>query len=188
MESTISVQEYTGLLSSELLSDEFASSVRALTDEILRCWKLNRRIFVAGNGGSAATAAHFVNDLRKFVPGGLSAFCLSDNVPYMTAIANDDDYEAVFRESLVLDGEDGDLFVAISTSGKSPNILSAIGSCNVIGMRVFFMTGNRGSFKNFNGILCWINHPDIRGKEDLFSILCHLAVGEAKRALENAGE
>ncbi len=192
----ISVEEYTGLLAGELLSPRFAIFVKTLSDEILRCWHENKRVFVAGNGGSAATAAHFVNDLRKFVPGGLSAFCLSDNVPFMTAIANDESYEAIFRQSLVLDAVNGDLFVALSCSGTSPNIVSAIRTAGAIEMRIVLLTGGNGfgprdvlKTETEKGRAIIFTHPDIRGQEDLMMILCHLAVGEVRcKMLEVSGE
>jgi len=181
----ISVEEYVGLLSAEILSPGFVECVKNLSETILRCWQENKRIFVAGNGGSAAIAAHFVNDLRKFVPGGLSAFCLSDNVPFVTAIANDESYEAIFRQSLVLDAQGRDLFIALSTSGTSPNIVSAIQTAETIGMQVVLISG-LADRKTVGAVL---EHPDIRGKEDLMMVLCHLAVGEVKRKmLEFAGE
>jgi len=82
-----------------------------------------RFVWVCGNGGSAATAEHFTNDLFS---KGIKAFCLNSNTSIMTMIANDFGYEFVFSKQLDLYANDDDLLIAFSVSGESPNILSAI--------------------------------------------------------------
>ncbi len=87
-------------------------------------------IYVAGNGGSAATATHLVNDLGKATkrPGrrSLRVMCLSDNVSWLTALANDEGYERVFAGQLENFAEEGDVLIVISASGNSPNLVSAV--------------------------------------------------------------
>src|SRR5712692_11411134 len=89
-----------------------------------------RRIFIMGNGGSAATASHFALDLAKntIVPGAprLKAISLTDHVPLITAWSNDTAYEHVFAEQLANMIEPGDVAVGISTSGNSPNVINAL--------------------------------------------------------------
>jgi D-sedoheptulose 7-phosphate isomerase len=83
-----------------------------------------RFVWVCGNGGSAATAEHFTNDLFS---KGIRAFCLNSNTSIMTMIANDFGYEFVFSKQLDLyANDDDDLLIAFSVSGESPNILNAI--------------------------------------------------------------
>lgn len=86
-------------------------------------------IFVAANGGSSATAAHWVNDLQKTsLRGprrGVRAMALTDNTPLLTAFANDDGYEWVFQRQLATHLRPGDVLVLISVSGSSPNLLHA---------------------------------------------------------------
>lgn len=85
-------------------------------------------IFVAGNGGSAATASHWVNDLHKTSmrnTRGVRAISLADNVPLITAFANDEGYDSVFRQQLISHWRPGDVLVMISVSGSSPNLVSA---------------------------------------------------------------
>ena len=97
---------------------------------LLEAWRANRQVFLLGNGGSAATAAHFANDLNKatIVPGQhrFRAICLADNVPLLTAWANDASYEDVFAEQLANFLTAGDVVIAISGSGNSPNVLKAV--------------------------------------------------------------
>ncbi len=87
-------------------------------------------IYVCGNGGSAATASHFVNDLSKgtIVPGQprFRAIALTDNVPLITAWGNDTSYDNIFSEQLRGLVRAGDIVIAISGSGNSPNVLNAI--------------------------------------------------------------
>jgi len=88
------------------------------------------RIFVAGNGGSAATAAHLVNDLGKATKRSgrspLRAMCLSDNVSWLTALANDEGYDRVFTGQLENFAEPDDVLIVISASGNSQNLVDAV--------------------------------------------------------------
>lgn len=81
-----------------------------------------RFVFVCGNGGSAATAEHFTNDLFS---KGIKAICLNSNTSIMTMIANDFGYEYVFSKQLEVYGKNIDLLITISCSGTSPNIVEA---------------------------------------------------------------
>ena len=92
---------------------------------LLNCQARGRVVFVVGNGGSAATASHFACDLSKGTrrdgPPTFQVVSLTDNVPLLTAWANDSGYERVFSEQLTALARPGDLLVAISASGNSPN-------------------------------------------------------------------
>src|SRR5213595_3303288 len=87
-------------------------------------------VYVAGNGGSAATASHWVNDLGKAAkrPGRmpLRVLSLNDNGSWLTALANDEGYERVFAGQLENFAKPGDVLIVISASGKSPNLLAAV--------------------------------------------------------------
>jgi D-sedoheptulose 7-phosphate isomerase len=89
-----------------------------------------RTIFVAGNGGSAATASHWVNDLAKATKRSgqrpIRVIGLADNVPWLTALANDEGYDRVFAGQLETFAEPGDVLAVISASGNSPNLLRAV--------------------------------------------------------------
>ena len=115
-----------------------------------------RQVFVIGNGGSAATASHMMNDLCKGTLGHnpqkegsadwprLKVIALTDNVALMTAWANDADYQHVFSEPLRNLANEGDLLIAISASGNSPNIVTAVEAAKAIGMKVIGLTGFGG--------------------------------------------
>lgn len=89
-----------------------------------------RRIFIVGNGGSAATASHFALDLAKntIMPGAprVKAISLTDHVPLITAWSNDTHYEHIFAEQLANMMEPGDVIIGISASGNSPNVINAV--------------------------------------------------------------
>ena len=107
-----------------------------------------RRIFMFGNGGSSANASHIVNDILKSTArAGAPRFkilCLSDNVPTLTAYANDVGYEVVFAEPLAALGEPGDIAFALSGSGNSPNVLRAMEVAEQMGLTRIGLTGRDG--------------------------------------------
>ena len=106
------------------------------------------RIFTLGNGGSAANASHFVNDMVKStVKAGMPRYrliCLSDNIPTLTAYANDFTYDSVFAEPLAALADKGDVVIALSGSGNSPNVLRAMDVAQQMGLIRIGLTGRDG--------------------------------------------
>lgn len=123
---------------------DIARTVDLLTQARLE----GRRIFVMGNGGSAAMASHFACDLGKgTVQEGKPRFkviSLNDNIPLLTAYSNDVGYEVVFSEPLASLGEPGDVAMAISSSGNSPNVLRAMDVARERGLTTVGITGFEG--------------------------------------------
>ena len=113
-----------------------------------RAWEEDRAVYIVGNGGSASTATHMACDLAKQtqLPGRrpLRAFSLNDNQALLTAFANDTDYSRVFAEALAIYAREGDVLVAISCSGRSPNIIAAIDTATIIGMKVVTLGSRDG--------------------------------------------
>ena len=104
-------------------------------------------VFFIGNGGSAATASHFANDISIGTkPEGrqFRALSLTDNVAILTAVANDFGYEEVFSRQLRVHGRAGDVVVAISASGNSPNLLKAFEMATEAGMKTVAITAFDG--------------------------------------------
>ena len=118
------------------------------TARLLQCQRQGRTVFVAGNGGSAATASHLACDLGKGTrTDGHHSFRvvpLTDNVPLLTAWANDTSYDRVFAEQLSALVRSGDVLVAISASGNSPNILAATEEARRAGATTIALTGRTG--------------------------------------------
>lgn len=118
-------------------------------------------VFIAGNGGSAATASHWVNDLGKATkaPGRphFRVACLSDNVSWLTALANDEGYDRVFAGQLENFGQPGDIFIVISASGNSPNLLRGVDTAQQLGMTTVGLLGfDGGALKNRVDHLLWL--------------------------------
>ena len=115
---------------------------------LLDCHRRGGIVFALGNGGSAATASHFVCDLAKGTrTEGLPAFrvvALNDNVPLLTAWANDTSYERVFAEQLDALIRPRDVVVLISASGNSPNVLAAVEAARCAGATTIALTGKTG--------------------------------------------
>ena len=110
-----------------------------------------RRIYVMGNGGSAAAANHFVCDLVKI---GYPAFSLAANVPLITMLANDYGYKNIFAMQLEPVLEPGDIVIAISTSGNSPNVVKAVKFANSVdAITVGFLGWPGGKLKD------WVEYP-----------------------------
>ena len=108
----------------------------------------DRHIFVCGNGGSASTASHFVCDMVKGASFGRTSrfriLALTDSLPTITAYSNDVSYECIFAEQLKNFAAPGDVLIAISGSGNSPNVLRAVEYGNSIGCRTIALTGRDG--------------------------------------------
>ena len=122
--------------------------LESAAEVLLACHRRGGTVFVLGNGGSAATASHFVCDLAKGTRiDGLPAFrvvSLTDNVPLMTAWANDTSYDRVFAEQLSALVRPGDVVVAISASGNSRNVLAATRVARQLGATTIALTGQSG--------------------------------------------
>ncbi len=108
----------------------------------------NRHIFICGNGGSASTASHFACDIVKGASYNreqrFRIMALTDSLPTLTAYSNDVGYDCVFVEQLKNFAEQGDVLMAISGSGNSPNVLRAMEYANANGLKTIAMTGRDG--------------------------------------------
>lgn len=131
-----------------VLNDQtLLDTARAVGDHLISGYRGGARVFMCGNGGSAADAQHFAAELTGhfiFDRPPLGAEALHGNSSHITAVANDYDYDAVFARALEGSARPGDTLVAISTSGNSPNVLRAAATAREIGVTVVAMTGESG--------------------------------------------
>jgi len=138
---------YTDRLT-KVLSLLEVETVQALVNDLLEARKQNRQIFIFGNGGSAANASHWANDLTKqrFDDEDrlFRVMSLTDNLPWITATANDFGYEAIFTHQLKNLLQPEDLVVAITSSGNSANIVQALEYANQKGARTYAVVGFTG--------------------------------------------
>jgi D-sedoheptulose 7-phosphate isomerase len=128
--------------------------VRALAAAIYECYEAGRSVFLCGNGGSGSNASHFCEDLGKGTlrrddfdndrKKRLRVLSLTDNTPYILAWGNDEGFDRVFVEQLKNLASPGDLLIAISGSGNSPNVLRAVEWAHRNGLKTFGCTGFAG--------------------------------------------
>lgn len=144
------------------------------------------QIFVIGNGGSAATASHMMNDLNKGTLGHkgdapwprFRVIALTDNVSLMTAWANDTDYNHGFSEPLKNLAQKGDVLIAISASGNSPNIIAAVDAAKQIGLKVIGLTGfGGGKLAKLADVSFIVPSSEYGPVEDAHMILDHIMTG-----------
>jgi len=144
-EATTKAREFLGRIHGaldELDVAKIESAARLIRD----AWRDDRRVFVLGNGGSAATASHFVCDLHGATRGErrMGAFCLTDDAPLLSAVANDLGYEHVFSEQIAANVRKGDVVVVLSASGDSENVVRAVGAARTAGARTIGVLGFGG--------------------------------------------
>lgn len=153
---------------------------------LLKAYESNQKIYLFGNGGSAALASHFACDLGKGAANGslkrFQVLAFTDNVPLMTAWANDARYEDIFAEQLLNFVRPSDVVFAISGSGKSPNVLKALRVAREAGAYTVGLTGFQGGEMKHLCDLCLIVPSDnMQVIEDLHLSVTH-AVFTALRA------
>lgn len=156
-------------------SERFEELVRLLES----AYHGNRQVFVFGNGGSGSTASHFACDLNKGVSYGLEerfrVICLNDQLPTLTAYANDVCYEDVFVESLKNFLLPGDLVIGISGSGNSANVLKAIEYAHTHGGHTVGLSGySGGKLAKLAGTSLLAPVDDMQKAEDVHFILLHV--------------
>ena len=139
----------------------------------------DRQIFVFGNGGSAANASHFVTDLGKGssdkVGKRFRCLCLNDNVSWMTALANDYAYEDIFVRQLENYGRKGDVALALSVSGHSPNTVKALAWAKKNGLTTIALVGGkRGEMARIAGHVIVIDSVHYGRVEDAQMAICHM--------------
>lgn len=152
-------------------------AIARFADTLLAARERNARIFFLGNGGSAATASHWVSDLTRWRGRPFRALSLTENVAVLTAVANDYGYQDVFRQQLENLMGPGDVVVAISASGNSPNVIGAVEYANQHGAVTVGLTGfDGGRLREIAQI--HVHAPTQHGEygpaEDVHMILDHL--------------
>jgi len=182
------LSDLTGVLQ-RVPREPLAQAISALLDARAH----GRRVYVFGNGGSAATASHFVCDLIKtaHVPGfaPFRAFALTDSIPLMTALANDHDYAETFARMLEALVEPHDVVIGISASGNSPNVVDGLLLANRLGARSIALLGfDGGVAMHAASIAVHIpcNHYGLA--EDTHSAICHAIAAAVRRTLESERE
>jgi D-sedoheptulose 7-phosphate isomerase len=152
--------------------------INKFIDRIYECYNKGNTVYIFGNGGSAATASHVAGDFMKGISYGLEkkfkVVCLNDNIPAMTAIANDLDYDEVFYEQLKTYLKKDDVVVGISGSGNSANVIKALNYAKELGSTIAGFCGYKGGkLKDLADILIYAPVNDMEITEDIHIIIFH---------------
>lgn len=172
------IQKYIEL-EKEILSKIDVNAINDAMNLLEETFNKEKNIYIFGNGGSSATASHYQNDFNK----GISEYtekkfrfqCLNDNVATIMAIANDIGFEEVFRFQLNRKLQEGDIIVAISGSGNSPNVINAVEYAKNNGNKVIGLTGfTGGKLKDLADISMHVPVNSMQVTEDIHMVFDHL--------------
>lgn len=161
-----------------LLERVDAVTVSAAVDAIVEALRSGRRVFVAGNGGSAATATHMANDLNASAQAACltgRATCLNDSVSALTAIGNDHGFDEIFAVQLRHLAVAGDVIVLISVSGDSANVVRAAGCAHELDLGVIGLLGLPGALAQVSDVSFVAHSSDYGLVEDLHLAINHMA-------------
>lgn len=172
------ILDYSSRLQALLEASDW-SSVNLLAQDMLRCWREKRQVFFCGNGGSAGNAIHLANDflygIAKKTGAGLRVQALSANSAVITCLANDIGYESIFSEQLAVQAQAGDLLVALSGSGNSPNILRVIEQAKAMNVKSYAILGfTGGKCKDLVDVPIHFSVNDMQIAEDMQLIVGHM--------------
>ena len=170
--------DYSSRLQAVLATSDW-SAVSQLAADMQVCWQEGRRVFFCGNGGSAGNAIHLANDflygIAKRSGGGLKVMALSDNPAVITCLANDLGYEHIFSEQLAVQAQKGDLLIALSGSGNSPNIVRVLEQAKSMGVKSYAVLGfTGGKCKQLADVPIHFPVNDMQIAEDLQIIVGHM--------------
>jgi D-sedoheptulose 7-phosphate isomerase len=172
------ISEYLDLVCkaiADLPEDKIQDMVETLSDALAK----GKQVFLLGNGGSAANATHIAEDLQKGVKEWtgkrFKVLSLAESTPLITAWANDSGYENIFSEQIDSLLEPGDVVIAISGSGNSPNVLKAVKKANEMGAITIGWSGfSGGQLAQIAQKSIVVNSDNMQRVEDVHLILGHL--------------
>ena len=140
-----------------------------------------KQIFVFGNGGSAANASHFVNDMAKsasdVLPDRFKCLSLNEHMSLITAISNDYDYKDIFRRQMENFANRDDLLLTMSVSGNSPNLVEAVEWANQNGLHtIALLGGKRGKLAELARESIIVDSMHYGHVEDVHMLICHMMI------------
>lgn len=157
----------------------FVEAMKQAADLMEAAYRAGRKLIFCGNGGSASSASHFAQDFNKgYTDVGLPAFrslALTDSVANITALGNDDQFDQVFARQIEQWGDKGDVLIALSGSGNSPNILKAVEAAKQKGIQVIGLTGSREGSKlpKMNDVSLSTPTPHMQHIENAHVVVLH---------------
>lgn len=163
--------------------------IGSIVERLLQAYDDGKQLLLLGNGGSAATASHLMNDFQKciYLTGGkpFRALALTDSVSLLTAWANDTAYENVFAEQVRAWAGPGDILIAISGSGNSPNVLQAVRVARECGAWTLGLAGFQGGkLKELVDECLVVPCDNMQQIEDVHMVIGHLLFWRMRGRLE----
>jgi len=195
--ATLPLPSYLDRLNTEVARLNQAD-IQKWADLVYEAWQNGRFVFIIGNGGSATTASHMAEDLGKssLRPSDLNdeskkrlkVLSLTDNAGWLLAVGNDCGYDQIFLQQLMNYGGQGDLLLAISGSGNSPNILTAVDWANRHGLTTFGLTGyNGGKLKQVQQHGLHVQLDDMGMVESLHLCVFHWVLNDVFARINREG-
>lgn len=184
--------DYAGRLST-LIADADWSPVLSMAQLILDVRKTNGRVFLCGNGGSAANAMHLANDLVYAVAertgAGIDAVALSANPAVLTCLGNDVGYDNIYSEQLAVTGKEGDVLIVFSGSGNSTNVINALETAHNLKMRTVAVLGfDGGKCRNLAQLPIHFEIDDMQISEDVQLMVGHMVMKWLKKEIAISGQ
>ena len=178
MTALASYADYSSRLQQTLQTADWRPG-EGLGRDFLECWTAKRQVFLCGNGGSAGNAIHLANDflygISKQAGSGLRVNALSANAAVLTCLANDEGYDTIFATQLAVQANRGDILVALSGSGNSPNILKALATAKEMGVKSYAILGySGGKAKAMADVPIHFAVDDMQLSEDLQLVVGHM--------------
>lgn len=172
------IQEYLEL-ATKAIAELPAKKIQEMIDTLKTAHDNGRQVFLLGNGGSAATASHVAEDLQKGIKlcsgKRFKVMALTDSTPLICAWANDNGYDCIFSEQLDSFLEPGDIVIAISGSGNSPNVIKAVEKANEMGAITIGWSGfGGGKLARIAQQSIVANSDNMQRVEDVHMVLGHL--------------
>jgi len=184
------IQETQRVVSAMLADDSLLARVAAAAEACIASLNNGGKILLAGNGGSAADAQHIAGEFVSrfaFDRPGLPAIALTTDTSILTAIGNDYGYDKLFARQVQAHAQKSDVFIAYSTSGKSPNVIAALQEAKSRGVICIGMTGNRGGpMKELCEYYLDVPSADTPKIQEGHAVLGHILCGLVEQALFKA--
>ena len=170
------------------VADACGNAIEQAADILVQTFRGGGKLLLCGNGGSAADCQHMAAELvSRFSPKldrpGLPAIALTTDTSFLTAFSNDCGYEGVFERQLRTLGHRGDAVLAISTSGNSPNVVTAARAARELGITVIALTGRGGALQPLADVLVAIPSDDTQHIQQAHLAVEHLLCGLVESAM-----
>ena len=195
--ATLSLPKYLDRLNTEV-SRLSQPDIQKMADLIYGAWQRGNFVYIIGNGGSGTTASHMAEDLGKSTlrpedlkdesKKRLKVLSLTDNAGWLLAVGNDCGYDQIFVQQLMNYGRPGDVLLAISGSGNSPNILNSVDWANRHGLTTFGLTGYKGGkLKGMQQHGIHVDLDDMGMVESIHLCLFHWVLNDVFARINNEG-